>query len=347
MNLKTLFLTENECYKSGQRITVKGIMVHSTGANNPDLKRYVGPDDGLLGVNQYGNHWNTYRPGGRQVCVHGFIGKLKDGSIATYQTLPWNMRGWHCAGDANNTHIGFEICEDGLNDANYLKKVYKEAVELCAYLCKQFNLDPKKDGVIICHAEGYRRGIASNHGDVLHWWPKHGLNMDTFRAEVAAAMGTPAGGSTGSSGSGVLYRVQCGAFSQRANADTLNSKLKAAGYETDMVTVDGLYKVQVGAFSQRAIAEKLAAELKAKGFSTYITTGKGTPAGSGSSTAPTIKKGDKVKVKSGAKTYTGGSLASFVYSTTYDILEVNGDRAVIGIGTAVTAAVKLADLTLA
>ena len=72
-----------------------GVMVHSTGANNPNLKRYVGPDDGLLGVNQYGNHWNTATPGGSQVCVHAFIGKLKDGSIATYQTLPWNMQGWH------------------------------------------------------------------------------------------------------------------------------------------------------------------------------------------------------------------------------------------------------------
>ncbi len=92
MNLHKLFLTNNECYKVGRTITPKGIMVHSTGANNPNIKRYVGPDDGLLGVNQYGNHWNVERPGGRQVCVHAFIGKLKDGTIATYQTLPWNMR---------------------------------------------------------------------------------------------------------------------------------------------------------------------------------------------------------------------------------------------------------------
>lgn len=49
MNLHKLILTENACYKAGRKITVKGIMVHSTGANNPNLKRYVGPDDGLLG----------------------------------------------------------------------------------------------------------------------------------------------------------------------------------------------------------------------------------------------------------------------------------------------------------
>ena len=185
MNLRKLIFTENACYKAGKKITVKGIMVHSTGANNPWLKRYVGPDDGKLGKNQYDNHWNTYHPGGREVCVHGFIGKLADGTVATYQTLPWDHRGWHAGGSANNTHIGFEICEDGLTDATYFGKVYQEAVELCAYLCKEYGLTEKN---IICHSEGYKQGIASNHGDVMHWFPKHGKSMDTFRAAVKALL---------------------------------------------------------------------------------------------------------------------------------------------------------------
>ena len=189
MNLHKLIFTENACYKAGRKITVKGIMVHSTGANNPTLKRYVGPDDGLLGQNKYNNHWNTHHPGGREVCVHGFIGKLADGTIATYQTLPWDHRGWHAGGSANNTHIGFEICEDGLTDASYFAKVYQEAVELCAYLCKEFNLTEQN---IICHSEGYRKGIASNHGDVMHWFPKHGKSMDTFRADVKNLLNTAA-----------------------------------------------------------------------------------------------------------------------------------------------------------
>lgn len=185
MNLNKLIFTENACYKAGRKIKVKGIMVHSTGANNPWLKRYVGPDDGKLGKNRYNNHWNAYHPGGREVCVHGFIGKLADGSIATYQTLPWDHRGWHAGGPANNTHIGFEICEDGLSDKTYFNKVYKEAVELCAYLCKQYGLTEQN---IICHSEGYKKGIASNHGDVMHWFPKHGKSMDTFRADVKALL---------------------------------------------------------------------------------------------------------------------------------------------------------------
>ena len=180
MNLNKLILTKNNCYKTGRTIKVKGIMVHSTGANNPWLKRYL-PDDGKIGKNQYGNHWDTPLPGGIQVCVHGFIGKLADGTVATYQTLPWNHRGWHAGGSANNTHIGFEICEDGLTDRTYFEKVYKEATELCAYLCKEYGLTEKD---IIDHSEGYKKGIASNHGDVKHWFTKHGKTMDDFRADV-------------------------------------------------------------------------------------------------------------------------------------------------------------------
>lgn len=235
MNLHKLILTNNACYKAGRTITPKGIMVHSTGANNPNLKRYVGPDDGLLGKNQYGNHWNQNTPDGRQVCVHGFIGKLADGSIATYQTLPWNMRGWHCGsgakGSGNDTHIGFEICEDGLTDASYFSAVYKEAVELCVYLCKQYGLTEKD---IICHSEGAKLGIASNHGDVMHWFPKFGKTMDTFRAAVKvglAAAETTAESDTPKK----YYRVQVGAYSVKANADAMLIKVKAAGFSDAFV----------------------------------------------------------------------------------------------------------------
>lgn len=225
MNLHKLIFTNNACYKAGRTITPKGIMVHSTGANNPSLKRYVGPDDGLLGENQYNNHWNQDKPDGRQVCVHGFIGKLADGSIATYQTLPWNRRGWHAGGSANNTHIGFEICEDALSNSVYFSKVYTEAVELCVYLCKQYGLTEKD---IICHSEGHKLGIASNHADVMHWFPKHGKSMDTFREAVKtrlAANDTPEPITPKK-----YYRVQLGAFSVKANADAFLKKVKATGF---------------------------------------------------------------------------------------------------------------------
>lgn len=184
MTLYQQILTQSDCYKAGRTIVPKGVMVHSTGANNPRVARYV-PGNDILGWNTGNNDWD--RPGLTK-CVHAFLGKIADGSIATVQTLPWNHRGWHAGGAANNTHISFEICEDGLTDASYFQAVYREAVELTAHLCREYGLDPLADGVIICHQEGYRRGVASNHADVLHWFPIHGKSMDDFRADVAQEM---------------------------------------------------------------------------------------------------------------------------------------------------------------
>ncbi len=187
MRLRQQYLTRNDCYRAGKTIRVKGVMLHSTGANNPNVSRYV-PGDGEIGRNTGGNHWD--QPG--KLCVHAFVGKFVDGGVGTVQTLPWNRRAWHCGsgrkGSGNDTHIAFEICEDGLTDPAYFQAVYWEAVELTAMLCREYGLDPLADGVVICHAEGCKRGIASNHGDVLHWFPRHGKNMDDFRADVAQTM---------------------------------------------------------------------------------------------------------------------------------------------------------------
>ena len=191
MILKQCIFTNSDCYKRGVTIAPKGIMVHSTGANNPWLRRYVQPDDGCLGKNTNANDWN--RPG-LDVCVHAFIGKTADGTVAAYQTLPWDRRGWHAGrgrnGSANDSHISFEICEDGLSDRAYFDKVFRAAAELTAYLCKLYDLDPLRYGVVIDHSEGHSRGIASNHGDVTHWLNKFGKDMDNFRREVKYYMET-------------------------------------------------------------------------------------------------------------------------------------------------------------
>ena len=184
MRLYTQLLTHNSCYIKGEHIKPRGVMVHSTGAANPYLRRYLSPDDGRLGEPS-SRHWNQ---GGVGACVHAFIGRLADGSIAAYQTLPWTMRGWHCGGTGNDTHISFEICEDKLADKGYFRATYQAAVELTAYLCKRFSLDPLADGVVLCHSEGYKRGIASNHADVMHWWGRYGVSMDNFRRDVAEKM---------------------------------------------------------------------------------------------------------------------------------------------------------------
>ncbi len=183
---------------------VKGVLIHSTGANNPNIKRYVQPDDNAadrdywlrrLGENKYRNDWNhiEYSAG-----VHAFIGKVANGAVSTVQVGEWSRRPWGCGsgkyGSCNNGWIQFEICESDLNDAAYFERIYAEAIELTAYLCVLFKLDPmgttSVNGimapVILCHQDSYRLGLGSNHADVLHWFPKFGKTMDDFRKDVAA-----------------------------------------------------------------------------------------------------------------------------------------------------------------
>ena len=235
--------TQSTCYKGTKKMTVKGVLWHSTGANNTNLKRYVQPSDvkpledtytksqwlQVLGKNAYGNDWNH---SDRSAGLNCWIGKLADGTVTTVQTMPWDYRPWGCGsgskGSCNDGWIQFEICEDGLSDATYFNKVYTEACEITAYLCKMFSIDPNgtvtvngvKIPTILCHADSSKLGFGSSHGDVNHWFPKHGKSMSTARADVSKLL---QGEVTR------LYRVrkskdaaksQKGAFSSLANAKT-------------------------------------------------------------------------------------------------------------------------------
>jgi hypothetical protein len=136
----------------------------------------------------------------------------------------------------------------------------------------------------------------------------------------------------------------------KSNADALLAKVKAAGFDTYMVKVNGLYKVQVGAFSIKANADAMAAKLKAKGFDVYITTKGGTPVTIETPKAE-IKVGSKVKIKQNANVYGKTTkFQSWVYPLTWIVHSMSGDRVVINKDTtgkyAIMSPVKLSDLTL-
>ena len=178
MKIIEAFAVKNKCYQAGAPLTPRGIMLHSVGCAQPSAAVFA-------------RSFNQYQPGGASVCVHAFA--QADGTV--YQTLPWEMRGWHCGGSANSTHIGVEMTEPsaGMTYAEAAEQIAgtcHTAVELFAALCKQYGLDPAQDGVIIGHAEGHRRGVASNHADPEHLWRQYGMGytMDGFRRDVAAAM---------------------------------------------------------------------------------------------------------------------------------------------------------------
>lgn len=200
LKIYRLFFTNSDCYKSGTKQVSKGVQVHSTGANNPYLKRYVQPNDGRLGINQYGNSHN--RPG-VDVCASAYIGKLENGTVAVYQALPWDMRCWISGkgknGNANRLgYIGYEICEDTLNNETYFNEaVMTVAVNLTAHLCQIMGVTP--DSVVASYSEGnalsvmdhselYANGLASGHSDITHWLRRYGKRMKDFRQAVQQAM---------------------------------------------------------------------------------------------------------------------------------------------------------------
>jgi len=204
MELISCFLKANDCFKKNQKMPQnrpKGIVVHSTGVNNPNLKRYVQPlptdkeYEALiteLGVNRYGNSWNrSAAEMGKSVCVHAFIGKNARGEVRTVQTLPFTVCCWGVGsgqkGSYNNdpAYVQFEICEDDRTDRTYFEAAMTEARTLCAHLCTMYGLTADN---IVSHQEAHKLGYGSNHSDPHPWLKKFDRDMDWFRAGVAARL---------------------------------------------------------------------------------------------------------------------------------------------------------------
>ena len=188
MEIIQCYQTKNPCYRKGTPMKPVGIVVHSTGANNPHLCRYVDCPE-RLGVNRYGNHWN--RPEAATL-VHGAIGLDKEGFVTVVNTLPYTMAAWGVGKGSRGSynydptgHIQFEMCEDDLTDPSYFDQVMGTAVAYCARLCREFGLAAES---VVSHKEAHAQGYASNHGDPENWMGRFGMTMEDFRARVRAKL---------------------------------------------------------------------------------------------------------------------------------------------------------------
>jgi hypothetical protein len=194
MNIVQQFSVQNDAYMNNvkkvdhryiafQSRGPVGIMLHSVGCPQPSAQVFA----------------NTWDKPHTEVAVHAVL----EASGKVIQCLPWNFRGWHAGGSANDTHVGVEMTEPAtieyIGGATWKDKnpeqtmahvlgTYQTAAELFALLCGAYRLDPLADGVIISHSEGYKRGLASGHADVEHIWSKVGLSMAKFRKDVKAIM---------------------------------------------------------------------------------------------------------------------------------------------------------------
>lgn len=290
---------------------------------------------------------NVFASTSRQASSNYGIGV--DGRVGMY--VEEKDRSWCSSSAANdNRAVTIECASDTTAPYAMNSKVYATLIDLCVDICKRngktkliwfgdkdktLAYTPKPDEMIITVHRWFAN--KSCPGDWLY------SRLGTLAAEVNRRLNADASPLEPEK---ILYRVQTGAFKNKANADALLAKVKAAGFDTYMIQADGLYKVQVGAFSVKSNADAMAKKLKSKGFDVYITTKGGSAVPFSPASKKILKVGSKVKVKKGAKTFEGGNLASFVYNQIYDVIQINGNRIVIGKGKAVTAAVKKQDLIL-
>ena len=274
--------------------------------------------------------------------AHYFV----DGDSIT-RSVPDDHIAWHCGANKylhpmcrNSNSIGIELCDERRNGVIYpTPATIAKAVELTEYLMDKFNV-PKEN--VIRHYDvtgklcpAYWSGNAKNDG---LWRSEF---WDKLKAgETAKDECTSPNTEKPTTAKSVRYRVQAGAFSLKQNAKLKLDAIKAAGFaDAFIVQVGNLWKVQVGAFNRIDYARAMVKKLQAAGFSAIVVQ-------ASEEGAPTIKVGCTVKVKKGAKTYTGVGLSSFVYNRDHIVKSINGDRVVITFEGIVVAAMHMEDLIL-
>lgn len=226
-------------------------------------------------------------------------------------------RSWCTSSNANDQRaVTIECASDKADPYAMNSAVYEKLIKICADICKRngktkvlwlgskektLAYTPKSNEVVLTAHRWFANKscpgewLYSRYGDLA--------NRINDLLGSGGSSGSTTGGGSNPSGS-VLYYVQSGAYSKKANADTQATKLKAAGFDVVIKQVGTLYKVQTGAYSKKANADAQLAKLKAKGFDAFVTT-------DGSNTgSSTIAVGDAVQFAGGPNYISATAAAS-------------------------------------
>lgn len=259
----------------------------------------------------------------------------KDGSIGL--CVEEKDRSW-CSSSGSNDHraITIEVASDTTHPYAVTDAAYKALVDLCVDICQRNGIKElkwKADKALIGKVDQQNmtvhRWFANKAcpGDYLY--SRHGQ----IAAEVNARLGVvsqPSQGENAALGLSVGDVVAFKGAKHYVSSNSNNGKTcKPGKARVTAVAKSGKHPVHLIAV--------------AGGGSTVY--GWVDVADIAAET-PAVTVGAQVKVNKGAKTYTGGSLASFVYNNTYTVMQISGSRVVIGVGGAVTAAVNIKDLTV-
>lgn len=257
------------------------------------------------------NHSDTRTHSIDRITPHCVVGQLSAASIGGCFTSPSRQascnygigteggvclivdeanRSWCSSSNSNDQRaVTIECASDKTAPYAFNITVYNKLVDLCVDICKR---NGKKKLIWIADKDkalAYTPKSDEMQLTVHRWFANTECPGDWLLnrlGDLSVKVAERLGGSASSEG-GSLYRVQVGAYSVKGNADNQLANVKAAGFDTYMVQVDGLYKIQVGAYSVKANADAMLNKLKAEGFDAFITTNGG-QAVSTNSTVPKV-----------------------------------------------------------
>lgn len=187
-------------------------------------------------------------------------------------------RSWCSSSNANDQRaITIECASDMSKPYAMNDKVYASLISLCTDICRRNGKKRllwlgDKDKTLNYAPKSYEMVITVHRWFANKSCPGNWLyaRLGDLSTKVTANLD----GST-SPTEGTLYRVQVGAYKNKANADAQFAHIKAAGFDTYMVQIGGLYKIQVGVYREKTNADNMMAKLKAAGFDAFITTESG------------------------------------------------------------------------
>lgn len=189
-----------------------------------------------------------------------------DGTV--YAWVPEEMRPWTTGSyAADQTALTLEIANDQIGgDWHISDRAYNLSVQICAEWCKRYGITPvykpNRQGTIQMHKEWANTACP---GPYLSRKITSGQFAKDINAILHPAPKTKIV---------TIYKVQCGAFSNKVNAVNYQQAIKKAGFDAILKQDGKFFKVQVGAYSVKANAEAMLAKIKAAGFGGVIVTTK-------------------------------------------------------------------------
>lgn len=278
---------------------------------------------------------NIFAPTSRQASSNYGVGV--DGRIGMY--VEEKDRSW-CSSNAANDHraITIEVASDTTEPYAVNGKAFAALIDLVTDICQRNGIKKlvwstnKEDRVN--HKNGcnmtVHRDYANKSCPGTYLYERHGQIAD----EVNKRLGS-------------YEESTAGTTDAQASSQTLTVGTEVNFTGTKHYT--SAYKTATGKNCKAGKAKITAiAAGKAHPYHLVAVSGKGSTvygwvdaADVSVAADQTIQKGDKVKVLK-AQTYNGGTFKT--YYDVYDVIQVNGDRVVIGIGKTVTAAVKASNL---